>query len=35
MNEILKVRYKSEDQKSAIENIKKLYEPREKIVKNV
>ena len=30
---MLKGRYKSEDQKSAIKNIKTLYESREKVIK--
>ena len=33
INEIIKVRNKSEEQKSAIKNIKTLYKSREKVIK--
>ena len=33
LNEISRGRYKSEDQKSALENIKLLYKPRQAVIK--
>ena len=34
LNEISRGRYKSEEQKSALENIKLFYEPREAVIKS-